>query len=213
MKLFAEFLIGIAASLVAGELTGCLKVFSQFIVRRAARRLPSPERERYEEEWLGELRVVQDRLLSGVPWAVFAAWRGSGRLRAELAGDDQRVVKADGPLAIPGDLLLYSCVLQIYPRPAPEQMLRAFEEVAPSAQPLAIYPEGLYVQHVSLDQIETVLSRLGDLAAQPETFAAHVVDIRTVRRRLWPFARLVFWFWPRPSQMSAEATAKIHGTR
>jgi hypothetical protein len=62
---FALYACGRAvASVAAAELKGWLPHIAAAVIATAVARLPEKDRERYYEEWLGELLAYQDRRLS-----------------------------------------------------------------------------------------------------------------------------------------------------
>lgn len=59
--------------------------FAQRLVRRAARRLPTTVRERYIDEWLGELGAIPGRRVSVIIF-VLRIFAGASKVRAEILG-------------------------------------------------------------------------------------------------------------------------------
>jgi lipopolysaccharide/colanic/teichoic acid biosynthesis glycosyltransferase len=72
-------------SVLAEELFGWLSWLAEFIVTRASRRLPLSVRERYRNEWLGELDALPGSWLSALVFAV-SVRLGVPGTRRELAG-------------------------------------------------------------------------------------------------------------------------------
>jgi hypothetical protein len=72
-------------NLVVAELFDWCAWLAERLIRRAARRLPKAARERYQDEWLGELDAIPGR---GVSLLIFALWIsvGASRTCRELAG-------------------------------------------------------------------------------------------------------------------------------
>lgn len=65
---------------IGPRLGSAVRPLSRRVIARAARRLPKKLRDRWREEWLGELRAISDaRPISGLVYAVSVA-QSSGRV-------------------------------------------------------------------------------------------------------------------------------------
>ena len=80
-------LIVVAAflNLVVAELFDWCAWLAVRVIRRAARRLPVTARERYQDEWLGELDALPGRRVSLLIFALWI-WMGASRTCREIAG-------------------------------------------------------------------------------------------------------------------------------
>lgn len=81
--LIVGLLLKIGVSLLARDAQGWLPYLSEWIIRRAARRLPPEQVPRWEEEALRHIVEFRDRPVSGLLHAV-DTWRSSLALRGEL---------------------------------------------------------------------------------------------------------------------------------
>lgn len=88
----------VAHALLVDEARAWLPHVSRWLVRRAARRLPEEQRERYEEEWLAELASWSDRPISAVGKAAHIRSRARA-MRLSLDGYEPQVPAIDRLLA------------------------------------------------------------------------------------------------------------------
>lgn len=84
LGVFGALVFGLATSLLAHEVKGWLPYLSRFLVRRAGRLVPRRHRDRYVEEWLGQVEAAADRPL----FALLIALRLS--IRAYAVGRARR---------------------------------------------------------------------------------------------------------------------------
>ncbi len=77
--------VAAAYSLLTDELRSWLPHFARRFVRSAAAQLPPGERDRYERDWLAELKAWEDRPLSALSKAFHIRWRAKG-IRESVLG-------------------------------------------------------------------------------------------------------------------------------
>lgn len=95
--------VGAVAALVAKDLLtteagGWLRALTRHLTRRAARRLPSEFRARYEEEWLAEMQAMNDRPVGALVCSLRLTVRARS-LCGELAQTTDRSAQKDPKLA------------------------------------------------------------------------------------------------------------------
>jgi WhiB family redox-sensing transcriptional regulator len=78
--------VAVAGAIVTAEFAGWFSPFLRFVVRRAAGALPAGSRERYTEEWLGELAAAPGGPISQLVWALSLFTRR--RFLARAASED-----------------------------------------------------------------------------------------------------------------------------
>jgi hypothetical protein len=91
MKLIGAIAILVLIPLIVMALHGSSPWLARKLVRKAARRLPGPHADRYEEEWLAELDAMPDGGLATLAFAFFIRVRiGSMEHRLGLLVSDSR---------------------------------------------------------------------------------------------------------------------------
>src|SRR4051812_35503164 len=92
---FVAAIVGkIVGAVISQEFVGWLRLFTRWLVRRAAMRLPAEVAERWEEEIQAHLLEYSDRPLSGMVHAV-DAWRSIRKLPAKTRSSEAQIEVAD----------------------------------------------------------------------------------------------------------------------
>jgi len=169
MSLLLAVGVALLTGLLAEELIGWTKHAARRVVLASAARLPAELRERYREEWLGELSAIEGRPIWGLIWAIAEPARGSLRLRKELRqGAGAQVSTA--VLNLPPDTLLPRCVVEVgHPLSVElEGNLRVFvdmlDRLSRDGQALVLGAGYLVLVNVTIREVHDVFAEFAQLS-------------------------------------------------
>jgi len=168
MTILLTIVLGAVGSIIAAELLGLAPILARFLVEQAVHHLPSNQKERYLEEWLGDLDYLRvNRGTIGVIFWALGLYVTSYRLNTALQDvPPLATLQPIMPAVLPADEREYPRIVRFAPSPVFDEYLleiashKGFREVAiralkhiqasPETNPAISYPdEKVYVKYIA----------------------------------------------------------------
>jgi hypothetical protein len=187
MSPVVTILVSIVTAVLAVEIIGWTAQIARWIVVASVARLPPQVRDRYREEWLGELAAMDGRPIWGLIWALSEPARGARQLRRELRGAG--AFRASMALIeLPPDVVLPECVVELgYPftndiKTDVRLLCEVVHDESKTGQALAVFGPKLILADITPREVGVVLAELARINAGHPGYDPALCVIRLSRR-------------------------------